>query len=190
MQVMDRISGSDKKKLELLVAALLHDLGKISTTVEDPETKRIHARGHEKESEKMASKILNKYKFTSNEIKNILSVIKHHMRPHSLVYENASKLKHKQGLMREICTTKSMMKDPSGSIKKYCDVIDFSKHDHPKHQEKYEELKNLPPLEHYIPDVTGKDLIELGYSGKELGKRQEELYLNQISQLKKKKLDE
>ena len=87
-------------------------------------------------------------------------------------------------------TTKNMMKDPSGSIQKYCDVIDFSQQDHPKHSEKYEELKNLPPLEHYIPEVTGKDLIELGYSGKELGARQEELYLNQISQIKKKKLDE
>lgn len=187
MQVMDRIAASDKRKLEMLVAALLHDLGKISTTVEDPETKRIHARGHEIESEKIASKILAKYKYTSNEIRDILSVIKHHMKPHSLVNENASKLKHKNKLMREICTSKHMMKDPTGSIKRYCDVIDFAKHDHDRDGEKYEELKKLPPMEHYIPEVTGKDLIEQGYSGKELGKRQEELYLNQISQIKKKK---
>jgi len=186
MQVMDRVASSDKRKLEMLVSALFHDIGKINTTMEDPETKRIHARGHEIESEKLAAKILAKYKFTSNEIKDILSVIKHHMKPHSLVNENASKLRHKNKLIREICTPKHMMKDPSGSIKRYCDVIDFAKHDHDRDAEKYEELKNLPPVEHYVPEVTGQDLIDMGFSGKELGEKMEDLYLNQISQVKKK----
>jgi tRNA nucleotidyltransferase (CCA-adding enzyme) len=185
MEVMDRISESDKRKLELLVAALLHDLGKITMSVEDPSTKRIHARGHEVESEIMARKILNKYKFTNNEIRDILSIVKHHMKPHSMIFENALKLKHKHRLMRDICTTKGMIKDPSGSIRKYCDVIDFSKQDRPKDEEKYEELKKLPPLNHYISDTTGNELYAQGYRGKEIGDLLEERYLSKINHLKK-----
>lgn len=190
MQVMDRISESDKRKLELLVAALLHDLGKITRSTEDPETKRIHAKGHEEESERMAKDILHKYKFTSNEIKNILTIVKHHMKPHMLVNENAMKLRNKHKLMRDICTTKNMMKDPHGSIKKYCDVVEFAKHDHTKEPEKYEELKELPPVEHYIPTTTGQDLLEKGYKGEEIGKMLEDIYLSKISHYKKQEKDE
>jgi tRNA nucleotidyltransferase (CCA-adding enzyme) len=187
MQVMDRISESDKRKLEQLVAALFHDLGKITKSTEDPVTKRIHAKGHEEDSEKMAAKILYKYKFTNDEIKYILMIIKNHMKPHMLVNTDAMRLKHKHGLMRDICTTRDIMKDPTGSIQKYCDVIEFAKQDHTKHPEKYEELKRLPPSEHYIPTVTGQDLIDRGYSGKELGDMLEEIYLSKINHFKKKK---
>ena len=38
MIVLDRISTSDNRKLEMLVAALFHDLGKITMSTEDPET--------------------------------------------------------------------------------------------------------------------------------------------------------
>ena len=188
MQVIDRISESDKRKLEMLVTALFHDLGKITKSTEDPDTKRIHAKGHEEDSERMATIILNKYKFTTNEIKNILTIIKYHMRPHMLVNENTMSLKHKHRLLREICTTKNMMKDPSGSINRYCDIVDFAKHDHPKNQEKYEELKNLPPIEHYKPEVTGQDLFEQGFRGKELAHQLEDIYLSKINHLKKKKI--
>jgi len=187
MQVMDRISESDKRKLELLVAALLHDLGKITKSTEDPETKRIHAKGHEEDSEKMAAIILHKYKFTTNEIKYILAIVKNHMKPHMLVNSDAMRLKHKHGLMRDICTTRNIMKDPTGSIQKYCDVVEFAKHDHTKHADKYEELQRLPPPEHYIPTVTGQDLIDRGYSGKEIGDMLEEIYLSKINHYKKKK---
>jgi tRNA nucleotidyltransferase (CCA-adding enzyme) len=185
MQVMDRISASDKRSLELLVASLFHDLGKITKSTIHSETKRIQAKGHEEDSEKMAAKILAKYKFTNNEIKNILTIVKNHMKPHMLVNSNALKLKHKHGLMRDICTTKNMMKDPTGSIKRYCDVVEFAKHDHTKDSDKYEELQSLPPLEHYEHDISGDELYERGLRGKEIGDMMEEIYLSKINHLKK-----
>lgn len=181
MQVMDRISQSDKRKLVMLVAALFHDIGKITTSGEDPDTKKMHARGHEIESEKMAGEILRKYKFTTREIHNILSIIKHHMRPHYLVFEKANRLKHKHRLMREICTTKGIRTNPSEAIRRYCDVVDFAKFDRDKDHESYDKLKELPPIDHYLPDVTGEDLLDEGYAGKELGSRLDELYLHKIN---------
>jgi tRNA nucleotidyltransferase (CCA-adding enzyme) len=187
MDVMDRISASDKRKLILLVSALLHDIGKSSTSTIDPITQHIQSVGHEKVSEQEASKILWKYKFTANEIRDILSIIKFHMKPHSLVSNDAMKMKHKHGLMRDICGIRHMIKDPSGSIQKYCDVIDFAQYDHPKDEEKYEELKRLYPVEYYTSKVTGQDLYDQGYRGKEIGKRLEEIYISQINSRKDRK---
>jgi tRNA nucleotidyltransferase (CCA-adding enzyme) len=181
MDVMDRVSDSDKRKLTLLVSALLHDIGKISTSKEDPETKRIQALGHEIESEKMAKKILLQYKFTNDEIHDILTIIKNHMKPHHMIFTNATKLKHKHRLLRDVCATRNIMKNPKDSISKYCDLIEFAKHDQGKNTEKYDELKQLLPEKEYIPKTTGQDLYDRGYRGKELGKKLEELYINQIN---------
>ena len=135
----------------------------------------------------MPKKMLLQDNGINQEIKDILTIIKHHMKPHMLINSGTMKLKHKNRLMRDICTTKHMMKDPDGSIKRYCDVIDFAKHDHTANADKYEELKELPPVDHYTPNVTGKDLIERGYSGKELGDMLEEIYISKIGHYKKKK---
>lgn len=76
-----------------------------------------------------------------------------------------------------------IMKDPRKAIERYNRVVDFAildKNDE-RQKEKYQILKVLTPIEHYHPQVLGRDLLQKRYKGKEIGVRLEELYKNQIN---------
>jgi hypothetical protein len=79
-----------------------------------------------------------------------------------------------------------IMKNPQKAIERYNRVVDFAildKNDE-RQTEKYQILRSLPPIEHYTPKVLGRDLLAKGYKGKELGRRLEQLYINQINTTK------
>ena len=69
------------KRLEVRLGALFHDLGKIKTKT-DVDGK-VHFYGHEFESAKMAEESLRRLKYSTDIIKRVSEIVKHHMRTKS-----------------------------------------------------------------------------------------------------------
>jgi tRNA nucleotidyltransferase/poly(A) polymerase len=69
-------------KLEVRLASLLHDIGKIKTKTVGPDNK-IHFYKHELESGKMSNDILMRLKYTTNIIKKVNTLVTQHMRTKS-----------------------------------------------------------------------------------------------------------
>lgn len=67
---------------ELAWAALLHDIGKKSTSFFDPKKGRISALGHEKAGEELVGPILKRLKFSNKVADNILWLVANHMKMH------------------------------------------------------------------------------------------------------------
>jgi len=71
----------DKKGIQTVGYALLfHDLGKAQTFSYDEDKKAVHFYYHERFSEEMATAIMERMRFSSQEIKTIKTLIKNHMR--------------------------------------------------------------------------------------------------------------
>jgi tRNA nucleotidyltransferase/poly(A) polymerase len=74
LQVLENVP----QDLDLRFAALLHDIGKPLVKMQDK--KGIHFYKHEIESEKLARKILNRLKFSKNEINKVCFLVRNHMK--------------------------------------------------------------------------------------------------------------
>lgn len=84
MKVLDNISHNTDTpcKLELRMAALLHDIGKIETRTIDFNG-NIHFYKHEFASYNLVKKILRRFKYSNDFISNIQFLVKNHMRTKS-----------------------------------------------------------------------------------------------------------
>ena len=90
LQVIDQITIEDKNaKLELRLAALLHDIGK-------PQTKQFNKKsgwtfyGHDIVAEKISEKILKRLKYSKNIIEYVKKLVRLHLRPMALVNKNVT----------------------------------------------------------------------------------------------------
>jgi hypothetical protein len=168
----------------MMFAALLHDTGKLETTTLNTDMQRLQSLGHEERSAKIAKTFLQKYRIPQKELLEVVTTVRHHMKPHYMVQNEAFEFKHKHRLMASISGGYyQIMKDPMKAIERYNRVVDFAildKNDK-EHAEKYKILRSLPPIEHYRPKVLGRDLLVKGLKGKELGRRLEQIYINQIN---------
>jgi len=134
-------------RLALLIAALLHDTGRPSTTSEDG-----HSYGHEKVIEP-ASDFL--FQITSNLklIKKVLTIVRLHMKPVQLYSSRISKWKHLHNEIRLDVLGAMTACDQSGrdkvfALRKYS-IKCF------KYYKKFGEK----PI---VPVITGKHLIDIG----------------------------
>lgn len=87
-----RVLKNSTKRLEVRLGALFHDLGKIKTKTE--KDGKIHFYGHEFESANIAEKSLKQLKYSTDIIKRVVEIIKHHMRTKSYGHD-AEKVKDK-----------------------------------------------------------------------------------------------
>jgi len=69
------------KRLEVRLGALFHDLGKVKTKTD--KDGKVHFYGHEFESAKMAEDALRRLKYSTDIIKRVSEIVKHHMRTKS-----------------------------------------------------------------------------------------------------------
>jgi putative nucleotidyltransferase with HDIG domain len=76
---------SDERPLRwlLMLAALLHDVGKARTRAVDPDG-RIRFLGHEAEGAEMVARRLAELRFSADEVKHARTIVAHHMRPRQL----------------------------------------------------------------------------------------------------------
>ena len=108
IRVLEEITSmySDKdpeKRLVMILAALLHDLGKLYFAVhvkkENPSRTSYH--GHEHESAEIAEAIMRYLKFSNDMIEKVKGVVRYHMYPHRFIQDEGITMK---GLRRFIRT--------------------------------------------------------------------------------------
>ena len=156
MMVLDeaaKLKDEAENKLSFMLAALCHDFGKISTT--KLRKGKLTAYGHEVESVNLAHKFLNRLTNKISLKKEVLNLVKLHMKPNQ-IYNTSKK--------------KSMMKLWDDAIHPN-DLILLAKADSLGRgiDKDYSEIEmalraSLKDYEELMqePEVSGKDLIELG----------------------------
>jgi len=109
MQALDAAAqetyANEQQKLVGLYAALCHDLGKVTTTTQDDDG--IHSYGHEKESERLAKKMLKRITHNKTLIDQVATLVRVHMQPIQLVRQKASLSAYKR-LARKLGPALSM----------------------------------------------------------------------------------
>lgn len=145
------------------LAALFHDIGKPDTMTVDEITGFHHFYGHADVSADITRKILNRLKFSNQEIYDILALVKNHI---TLLIDCSDKvirtMVHKIGRENTIRLAKLTYAD------------DEAKSLTNRHNDLYDNVIRVIK-EFDIPTVsdlalTGYDLMKLGYTGKEIGK--------------------
>lgn len=162
--------------LELRLAAFFHDIGKPNTRVFD-ENNNAHYYMHAVEGEKIAKSILERFKYSKRTIKIVLFLIKYHD------YNFTEKSKNIKKLLFHI--------GEEFDSEEYKDVFDYLlnlitadrlDHDFSKYNDKLADLAIVREIGYELIDnmnntcftlknllINGTDLIELGYSGRNIG---------------------
>jgi poly(A) polymerase len=153
-------------------AVLLHDIAKPVTAEKNLATGKIHFYGHEKIGADMAEKILQRLKFSNQQIEEIVTAVKYHMQFKDVKLMRKATLRRM--LLRatfplELALHRLDCLGSSGDLELFNFLVAQA-----------EELKNQPQL--HPPLLTGNDLIELGVQpGKELGALLHEIRERQLA---------
>jgi poly(A) polymerase len=153
-------------------AVLLHDIAKPVTAERDLATRKIHFYGHEQVGADMAEKILQRLKFSNQQIEEIVTAVKYHMQFKDV--QQMRKATLRRLLLRatfplELALHRLDCLGSAGDLAHYHFLVAQA-----------EELKNQPQI--HPPLLTGNDLIELGVQpGKELGELLHEIRERQLA---------
>jgi poly(A) polymerase len=143
------------ESVELQLAGFFHDVGKYDTWALK-ENGRIGAHGHDKVGAEITERILQRLKFSNEQIIHIVSLVSDHMKAHKVDEMKKSTLRRLIAQPHFDDLVKLLEADCAGSNGDLSEVTRLIQ----KRDEMQEDLKNyrqLPP-----PLVSGKDLIELG----------------------------
>lgn len=150
----------DAPSIELVLSVLLHDIGKPATYSFDEEADRIRFNGHDKLGAEMSEQILRDLKFSNSIIEDVVQMVANHMTFKDVQKMRQSKLKRfmsRSTFNDEIELHRVDCLGSWGGLDNY----DFL-------NKKVLEFANEPIIPQ--PLLTGKDLIELGWSpGPDLG---------------------
>ncbi|MFC5051677.1 CCA tRNA nucleotidyltransferase [Rubritalea spongiae] len=150
--MLDMLEG--EVTLELVLAVLLHDIGKPATYSYDPEEDRIRFSGHDSLGAEMAETILKRLKYSNKTIEEVCAMVANHMNFMNVRFMKKSKVKRfmarptyelEMELHRVDCAS-------SNGITENYDFL----------RAKEEEFAAEPLIPE--PLVRGQDLIQLGYS--------------------------
>ena len=146
--------------IDLVLSVLLHDIGKPATYSFDEEADRIRFNGHDKLGAEMSDQILRELKFSNSIIEDVVQMVANHMTFKDVQNMRQSKLKRfmsRSTFNDEIELHRVDCLGSWGGLDNY----DFL-------NKKMIEFANEPIIPQ--PLLTGKDLIELGWSpGPDLG---------------------
>ncbi len=111
----------------VIFAALLHDVGKATTTEKD-ENDKITAHGHEEESAKMADKALKRMRFDKKFTHDVVFLCRYHMLPHfpDVSRKKIHKMTRKYGkelmdMLVQVARADKRGRPPKKSDEKYAD---------------------------------------------------------------------
>lgn len=145
------------------LAGLFHDIGKPKTYTFSKG--KGHFYGHEIESEKMAREILTRLRYSRKQVDEVCFLIKHHCSGFSTKKYSIAKYIFDVGPQRYFSLIEFAIADDKG---KSLGIDHFKKYELiNKYAEEY--LANKPILSHKDLDIGAKDLMELGYNGKQVG---------------------
>lgn len=166
------------------LAGVFHDIGKPSTFTYDDDKKVGHFYGHAEESVKIADRIMRNLKYTNKTRERVLNIIEDHDKSLSSKPYKVKKDIYEKGPER------------------FFDMINFKKSDdsakNPKKKlmyhdyDKIEKIANdyindKPILSHKDIAIEPKDIIDLGYKGKDIGTALDKLCLATIGGIKNEK---
>ena len=153
-------------------SVLLHDIAKPVTAERDVATGKIHFYGHEKVGADMAEKILQRLKFSNQQIEEIVTAVKYHMQFKDVRQMRKATLRRlllRATFPLELALHRLDCLGSAGDLAHYHFLVAQA-----------EELKNQPQI--HPPLLTGNDLIELGVKpGKELGALLHEIRERQLA---------
>jgi len=143
-----------KPTVEAQMAALLHDVGKLDTQMEDE--KGIHFYGHDDSGAKKAEEILRRLKFDGDTIKKISDMIELHMRPHRMDSSSSKAIR-------------KFVRDAGDNLENVLDLAEadqlgregISKADIPNLREKIRNMKIYSPPITDKTVLTGEEIMEL-----------------------------
>ena len=151
---------------------LLHDIAKPVTAERDLATGKIHFYGHEKVGADMAEKILQRLKFSNQQIEEIVTAVKYHMQFKDVRQMRKATLRRlllRATFPLELELHRLDCLGSAGDLAHYHFLVAQA-----------EELKNQPQL--HPPLLTGNDLMKLGVQpGKELGALLHEIRERQLA---------
>jgi tRNA nucleotidyltransferase (CCA-adding enzyme) len=155
---------------KLWLACLLHDIGKANTL--EIKEEKVTFYNHEVESSRLAKKFLNRWKFSKADTDFILTLIETHMQGYGNEMTKKSYIKFFNKLtnngvniydwhLLRFCDSQGNLANPRY---KYLDSSKYI-------IEKFYEFKySEEPFKTTDLKINGNDLINLGYSGKDIGK--------------------
>ncbi|MGD9486602.1 MAG: CCA tRNA nucleotidyltransferase [Calditrichaceae bacterium] len=160
LEVIDNVA-EKTDRLELRLAALLHDIGK-------PRTKKFIEgtgwtfHGHEVVGERMTSAILHRLKYSKEMIKKVKSLVRLHLRPMALVNEEVTDSAIRRLIflagdqiddLMDLCRADITSKNPV-RVKRYLKNYEMV-------VEKMKEVEQRDHLRNFQPPVDGKEIMEL-----------------------------
>jgi putative nucleotidyltransferase with HDIG domain len=161
----------ENASLPLVLAVLLHDIGKPATYSYDESAQRIRFNGHDRVGARMTEHILRRLKYSNETIDAVAEAVARHMIFKDVQQMRVAKLKRfmaHSGFEDEIELHRVDCLGSHGML----DNVTFLR-------EKQEEFANEPLIP--PPLVTGHDLIKLGWKpGPHIGKVLEEVQTRQL----------
>lgn len=160
LEVVDNIARYSKK-LELRLAALLHDIGK-------PRTKRFEPdagwtfHGHEVVGMRMAGGILKKMRYSAERIAYVKKLVNLHLRPMALVNETVTDSAIRRLIflagddiddLMTLCRADITSKNPK-KVRRYLNNYDLV-------VQKIEEVEERDRIRNFQPPVDGREIMEL-----------------------------
>ena len=164
MQVVDRtaaLRAQAQYPLELLVAALCHDLGKACTTQEVKGA--IHAYGHEMEGLPLARRLIERLTRERKLVSYALNMVKLHMRPNMLVAVGARAKSYMRTFDASVCPEDLLLlarADHEGRVS--ADGL-IASDDYAPIEEKLRQMLAEYHRRMALPYATGEDLIAMGF---------------------------
>lgn len=154
-------------------AVLLHDIAKPVTAERDLATGKIHFYGHEQVGADMAEKILQRLKFSNQQVEEIVTAVKYHMQFKDVRQMRKATLRRlllRETFPLELALHRLDCLGSSGDLAHYHFLVAAA-----------EELKNQPEI--LPPLLTGDDLLALGIPrGKKIGELLHELRDRQLAE--------
>ena len=152
------VVGYSPEVLEVRLAALLHDIGKPATfSMGDDGV--AHYFGHEIESSKIAKEVLRRFKFSNEIIKKVVILIENHMTFQSVMTDRALRRQiRKVGNENILDLYDLMVADRLGTMKSRSADDIYTRRD------RVEELLKEPTSKPKFLNISGSDLIEMGFT--------------------------
>ena len=153
LKVVNCLLGNRLKTPLLIVAAILHDFGKIKTTTFDPKDNDWHSFGHEKVSADMAEDWMKRFKFSNEDIAYVHWLVLNHMKLHypGLKKSTLKRLMHEGDIQGLMIMTLSDCMGACGDITQYL-----------AYEEKIKAILSEGTDIRPAPLLTGFDLIKAG----------------------------
>ena len=165
-KVVEKVVHRDASDLILVLGALLHDIGKPPTRMKD-ENDNTRFFGHESVGADMARVILNRWKFSGDEVDHVCLLVKNHMRLGSApVFTDSAARRVIKDLGEDLPRLLDLVDADANALKKGVRVMDLT-----EIRATIEKVGAATPVDKLVSPLSGKEIMEITglTQGKQVG---------------------